>query len=596
MIVDVIKHCFPVAASAVEQRSDEINKLNVFPVPDGDTGTNMSLTLKTVVTEIINLPPRASMKKAAEAITHGSLMGARGNSGVITSQILRGLAEGLMSAKHDPITTEELALAWRNAKKVAYKAVRKPVQGTILTVVSDVSDKADELARKKVPLDTALNELVKKSYEAVARTPDLLPVLKENGVVDSGAFGFAIFVEAFVNAYLGNETTTSFDPSIASTADAKELVNAHVHIQVNEDWEGSQYRYCTEFLFKANNKNFNEKRNLNYLASQGDCELLVGKNPDYKIHVHTNEPDKVLNHMLKQGQVFEVFIHNMDLEAKDRTESIAAEQEADALGAKKRGTSGGTKDKAAGFAEGTHATKGGASGLVQKQGKAKKGPRVPRAFVAVCAGSGEAEILRSLGVDIIVQGGQTMNPSTADLVQAIEEAHAKEVVVFPNNSNVRMAAEAAASAVKGTKVGVVSTKTVPQAFSAMFVNEPDLPLSDLLGAMEVAAGEVRGGEVTTAVRDSKAADNSRIKKGDIIGIEDDDICVVGKTVDQVTLELIKKMQTDDEGDTLTLLAGADMDDAHYKKLVAAIERAFPDLEVDAQRGEQPLYPIIFSIE
>lgn len=596
MIVDVIKHCFPLAASAVGERSDEINKLNVFPVPDGDTGTNMSLTLKTVVTEIIKLPPRATMKKMAEAITHGSLMGARGNSGVITSQILRGLAEGLMSAKHDPITTEELALAWRNAKKVAYKAVRKPVQGTILTVVSDVSDKADDLARKKIPLTTALEELVKEAYEAVARTPDLLPVLKENGVVDSGAFGFAIFVEAFVNAYLGNEVATSFDPTVSTTADAKELVNAHVHIQVNEDWEGSQYRYCTEFLFKANNKNFNEKRNLNFLASQGDCELLVGKNPDYKIHVHTNEPDKVLNHMLKQGQIFEVFIHNMDLEAKDRTESIAADQETDALGGKKHRSSGAAKAKADGSAGGAKSANDATFGSGQKHAKIKKAPKIPRGFVAVCAGSGEADILRSLGVDTIVEGGQTMNPSTADLLQAIEETNAKEVVILPNNSNVRMAAEAAASAVKGTKVGVVPTKTVPQAFSAMFVNEPDLPLPDLLGAMEVAAGEVRDGEVTTAVRDSKAADNSKIKAGDIIGIENDEICVVGKTVDAVTLELIKKMQTEDEGDTLTLLAGADMDDAHYKKLVAAIERAFPDLEVDAQRGEQPLYPIIFSIE
>lgn len=601
MIVDVIKHCFPIAAGAVDARSDEINKLNVFPVPDGDTGTNMSLTLKTVVTEIIKLPPRAHMKDAAEAITHGSLMGARGNSGVITSQILRGLAEGLTSAKHDPITTEELAFAWRNAKKVAYKAVRKPVQGTILTVVSDISEKADELAKKHTELNKALEALVKEGYEAVARTPDLLPVLKENGVVDSGAFGFAIFHEAFVNAYLGNDTTTTIETTVGTSEEAIEKVNAHVHIQVNEDWAGSAYRYCTEFLFKAQNKNFNEKKNLNFLASQGDCELLVGKNPDYKIHVHTNEPDKVLNHMLKQGQIFEVFIHNMDLEAKDRTEAIAADNAARSAGDVSVGVSntrkaGIQKDskQASGFASTDQNSN--AQGSENRAAKVHEGPRGPRGFVAVCAGSGEAEILQSLGVDIIVQGGQTMNPSTADLVDAINDAHAKEVIVFPNNSNVRMAAEAAANAVKDCKVAVVPTKTVPQAFSAMFVNEPDLPLADLVGAMEIAAGEVRGGEVTTAVRNSKAADGTKIKKGDLIGIEDDEILVVGKNVDAVTVELIERMQAEDEGDTLTLLAGADMPDAHYKKLVAKIEKTFPDLEVDAQRGEQPLYPIIFSIE
>lgn len=573
MIVDVIKNCFPLAAAAVEKRADEINKLNVFPVPDGDTGTNMSLTLKTVVAEVIKLPARTTTEKMAEAITHGSLMGARGNSGVITSQILRGLAEGLISAKHDPITTDELAVAWRNAKRVAYQAVRKPVQGTILTVVSDVSEKADSLAKQHANLEKALEELVKEAYEAVARTPDLLPVLKENGVVDSGAFGFAVFMEAFVNAFLGTDTTSLVDRVIGTNAAEKAKVNEHVRIQVNDDWEGSQYRYCTEFLFKANNKTFNEKKNLSYLASQGDCELLVGKNPDFKIHVHTNEPDKILNHMLRQGQIFEVFIHNMDLEAKDRTESIAREQKVKAGKKDSRGPSASKRKKAP-----------------------SKDPRAPRGFVAVCAGSGEADILRSLGVDTIVQGGQTMNPSTADLVAAIEKANAVEVVVLPNNSNVRMAAEAAASAISDCRVAVVPTKTVPQAFAAMFVNEPDLPLVDLTSAMEEAAGEVRGGEVTTAVRDSKAADNTKIRKGDVIGIEDDEILVVGKNVDSVTLNLIKSMQAKEEGDMLTVLAGSDMPDSRYKKLIAKIEKTFPDLEVDAQRGEQPLYPIIFSIE
>ncbi|WP_307740076.1 DAK2 domain-containing protein, partial [uncultured Parolsenella sp.] len=324
MIANVIRSCFPVAAKAVADKAEDINKLNVFPVPDGDTGTNMSLTLGTVVKEVKALPAGASMADVAKAITHGSLMGARGNSGVITSQILRGMAEGLVSA-HDPVTTADVAAAFRNSVKVAFKAVRKPVEGTILTVIRDVSARADKAEKEKLTVSETLEALVVEAYESVARTPDLLPVLKENGVVDSGAYGFATFLEAFVNAILGNEgKLTEFDTSVAP-ADAHSVADSRVQIELNDDWEGSEFRYCNEFLFKAE-KGFDADAALSYLATLGDCELVVGSFPDYKVHVHSNEPNCVLEYMLRYGQIYEVFIHNMDIEAHDRTAKIAADQ------------------------------------------------------------------------------------------------------------------------------------------------------------------------------------------------------------------------------------------------------------------------------
>ena len=556
MIANVVRNCFPVAAKVVADKAEEINKLNVFPVPDGDTGTNMSLTLGTVVGEIESLPKDASMADIAKAITHGSLMGARGNSGVITSQILRGVAEGLVNAKGAQATTADIAAALRNGVKVAFKAVRKPVEGTILTVLKDVSAKADQMEKGKATPQETLDAIVVEAYESVARTPDLLPVLKENGVVDSGAFGLATFIEAFVNAYEGKAGEVSDFKTTVDSSDAKAQVANVVDIEINDDWAGSQYRYCTEFLFHADSPDFDEDANLKYLASMGDCELLVGSNPDYKIHVHTNRPDRVLRHMLHRGQIYNVFVHNMDLEAQERTESIREDKQA---------------------------------------AKADE-PRKHMGFVAVAAGSGQADILKSLGVDVIVFGGQTMNPSTADILGAIEKCNADNVIVLPDNGNIRMASEAAVAAVEGVNAAVVPTKSVLQAFAAMFVADPDGELDANVEDMNDAIAEVRDGEVTTAVRDSQAADGTPIHDGDVMGIEGGAIEVVGNDVQKVTVDLINRMQEEEEGDTLTILAGEDLDDDAFQSLLDAIEEAQPDLEVDAHRGEQPLYPVVFAIE
>ena len=555
MIAQTIRSCFPVAASAVSAKAEEINKLNVFPVPDGDTGTNMSLTLASVVKELIALPADADMQAIAGAITHGSLMGARGNSGVITSQILRGIAEGLVEAS-EPVTSSDIASAFRRAVKVAFKAVRKPIEGTILTVLRDVSTKADECEKKKLPLEDALDAIVVEAYESVARTPDLLPVLKENGVVDSGAFGFAIFLENFIASALGRTSKIEgFSATFDTAADsAKAGALGRVEIEANDDWEGSEFRYCNEFLFKANAP-FDEDECLRFLGSMGDCELLVGSYPDYKIHVHSNTPNLVLGHMLELGQIYEVFIHNMEMEAHDRTAKIHEDQDAKA-------------------AE----------------------PAKELGFVAVAAGSGEADILRSLNVDVVVEGGQTMNPSTADLLAAVDQVNAESVIILPDNGNIRMAAEAAASACTDKKVFVVPTKTVPQAFSALFAVVPGDPADEVVDAMTEALDDVRDGEVTRAVRDSSASDGTPIHDGDVMGIIQGSIDIVGSDVKQVTLDCINRMQDDEEGDALTILAGSDLSDDDFQDILDAIEEAQPDLEIDAHRGEQPLYPVIFSIE
>ncbi len=554
MIVKTVRTCFPIAAGAVAEKAEEINKLNVFPVPDGDTGTNMSLTLQSVVKELSALPVDADMEAIAGAITHGSLMGARGNSGVITSQILRGVAEGLVGAT-EPATSAHIAAALRRAVKVAFQAVRKPVEGTILTVLRDISTKADECEKKRMTAEEALDAIVVEAYQSVARTPDLLPVLKENGVVDSGAFGFAIFLENFVAAALGRASNIEdFSATFDADADsAKAGALDRVKIEANDDWEGSEYRYCNEFLFKAE-KHFDEDKVLQFLASMGDCELLVGAYPDYKVHVHSNTPNLVLEHMLQFGQVYEVFIHNMDLEVAERTAKIHADQEAAAEPAK------------------------------------------PLGFVAVAAGSGEAEILKSLGVDVVVSGGQTMNPSTADLLDAVAKVNAEAVIILPNNGNIRMAAEAAANACEDKRVVVVPTKTVPQAFSALFAVMPDASVDDVVEAMCDAYSEVRDGEVTRAVRDSSASDGSPIHSGDVMGIIAGSIDIVGSDVLQVTVDCINRMMDEEEGDSLTILAGEELSDDAFQEILDAIEEAQPDLEIDSHRGEQPLYPVIFSIE
>ena len=527
------------ASRALSARKEEVNRLNVFPVPDGDTGTNMSLTIESVVTNIARLPIGSSGAEARKAITTGALMGARGNSGVITSQILRGLCEG--SAHAEALTTDTVAAAFEKSVEVAFQAVRKPVEGTILTVLRDSASAAVEASKLKLDTEAALETIVSAAYDSVQRTPELLPVLKENGVVDAGGFGLAILFDAFVSALLGKEGTLGDELAFARTAAPK------VEIEQINDWEGSAFRYCNEFL--VDSVVLDPAEALEFLATMGDCELCVGSVPKFKVHVHSNHPDQVLAYFLERGQISEVFIHNMQLQSEERTEKLAAEQAAE---------------------------------------------RKPIGFVAVAAGSGNAEILKSLGVDVVVSGGQTMNPSTKDLLDAMTEVNADAVIVMPNNSNIIMAAQSACE-LADFPCGVVPTKSMPQAFAAMFAVDQEASLEDNVEEMTEAYADVKTGEVTTAIKDSKDAHDNPIKEGDVIGISDGAIEAVASTVEGAVMRLLEVMEAED-ADTLTILAGEDFSDEDLEALEEKIEQAYEDIEIDSHRGGQPLYPIILSVE
>lgn len=527
------------ASRVLDERKEEVNRLNVFPVPDGDTGTNMSLTIKSVVDNIQGLSPGASNADVLKAITTGALMGARGNSGVITSQILRGFCEG--TAGKTELTTEVLRDAFKKAEEVAFQAVRKPVEGTILTVLRDSAKAAVKANSDGLAVDEALEAIVAEGYASVQRTPDFLPVLKENGVVDAGGFGLAILMDAFTASLLGKGEPMGMAFGIQGSGVPK------VEIEQINDWEDANYRYCNEFLVDSDTLDPSEA--LDFLATMGDCELCVGSAPKFKVHVHSNEPNKVLEYFLDRGQISEVHIHNMELQSADRAQKIADEKVAE---------------------------------------------RKPIGVVAVANGAGNVEILKSLGVDKVVSGGQTMNPSTKDLLDAAEAVNSDSVVFLPNNSNIIMAAHSACE-LSEKPCGVVPTKSVPQAFGAMFALNPEAGLEANIQAMTEASADISTGEITTAVKDSKDSEGNPIKTGDIIGIADGSIRAVGSDVADVVMDLLSKMGAQDY-DTCTLLAGEDMTDPELADVAERIEGAFDELEVDAQRGDQPLYPMVLSLE
>ena len=527
------------ASNNLGNQRQRVDSLNVFPVPDGDTGTNMGMTIGAAAQELLGMEDSAGVYDVAHTAASALLRGARGNSGVITSQILRGLCEG--SQGYDVFDTASVSAAFAKAVEVAFQAVRKPVEGTILTVLRDAAAAAKNAAEEELETDAALDAIVAEAYASVQRTPDLLPVLKEHGVVDAGGFGLAIIFDAFTAALLGRAGTMVDELSFGRASHPK------VEIEQVNDWEGSQYRYCNEFLVDSDTLDREEA--LNFLSTMGDCELCVGDVPKFKVHVHSDHPDQVLAYFLERGQVSEVFIHNMQMQSVERTEKLAAEEEAE---------------------------------------------RKPLGFVAVAAGEGNAAILKSLGVDVVVSGGQTMNPSTKDLLDAIGSVNADAVIVLPNNSNIIMAANSAAELAEGS-CAVVPTKSVPQAFSALFCVDQDASLETNVEEMAAAAAAVKTGEVTWATRDSKDAAGNPIAEGDVIGIADGSIEAVDSTIEGAVLTLLEKMEAD-EADTCTILAGEGYSDEDLEALVESVEEAYEDLEVDAQRGEQPLYPIVFSVE
>ena len=502
----------------------------------------MSLTMQTVVDNLAKLPIGASSSEIRKTITTGALMGARGNSGVITSQILRGLCEGFDGYEEEGLTTDALDSCFARAVEVAFQAVRKPVEGTILTVIKDTAAAAKKARKKKLELDDALEFIVNGAYESVQRTPDFLPVLKENGVVDAGGFGLAILIDAFASTLTGKE-------GFGGDALAASRPAPKAEIEQIDDWDvDSAYRYCTEFLVHSDTVDVDSAKD--FLPTMGDCDLMVGMHPNFKVHVHSNRPDQVLGWFLNHGcQISEVHVHNMKLQSDERNENIERQLEAQ---------------------------------------------RKPIGVVAVAPGSGTAKILESLGVDVVISGGQTMNPSTADILDAVNKANADAVIILPNNKNIIMAAQACVD-VSEKPCAVVATKTVPQAFSAMFGFDAQASLEENAEAMGESFADVKTGEVTFAIKDSKDAHGNPIKDGDVIGIADGSIEVVGSDVADVVLSLLNTMGADD-ADTMTILAGEDFNDEALDALVTRIEDSFEDLEIDPHRGEQALYPVVFSLE
>ncbi len=533
------------AAQALKERKDEVNKLNVFPVPDGDTGTNMSLTMDVVVAEVSRLPEDADIAALCHAITHGSLMGARGNSGVILSQILRGLCEGIDSAEE--LDADVVAGALERAVVVAFQAVRKPVEGTILTVLRDTAEVARAGADEGLDMADLLTAVSAGAFDSVRRTPELLPVLKENGVVDAGGFGLAILIEGFIASAKGQDVRIADVSSVAAPL---------LSVEPIDDWDDDEYLYCTEFLLFG--EGIDENAVHDYVASVGGSELVVGSGGEYKVHVHTNEPGTVLSYMTSLGEVSDVHIHNMHRQSQARDEVLAA--------------------------EGNVAPPPAAAPAVAIK---------PIGFVAVAAGSGLVAILQSLGVDVVVSGGQTMNPSTQDLVDAIASVPAEKVVVLPNNKNIIMAATAAAS-VSDKPVAIVPTTAVPQSFSAMLAFDGGEDLEAVSAALTQAASLVRSGEVTRAVKDAKGKVGD-ITSGQVIGISDHEIEVVGDDVATVAADLADLLLADG-AETFTLLAGEEFDDAALEALADRIGATHPDVEIETHRGEQPLYPVIMSAE
>ena len=524
-------------STTFKEHSEEVNKLNVFPVPDGDTGTNMSLTLDAVTAEVSKLAESTSLEEACRAATHGSLMGARGNSGVITSQIIRGLCEGLIASEGES-DVERLAQALESATRVAYQAVRKPVEGTMLTVCKDLGIAARYASDQGMDLNEAFAYVASEGHASVVRTPDLLPVLKESGVVDAGGYGLALIFGTIAAVMTGQEMASMPAPYIAG----------EVTVALVDDWDDDEYLYCTEFLLFG--EGIDKETVHDYVAERGGSELVVGDEGQYKVHVHTDSPHEILAYALSLGEIADVHIHNMRKQQAERDDLSPAP-----------------------MANAPHKNIG---------------------VVAVASGSGIVEILESLGVDIVVSGGQTMNPSTADLVSAAGKLNCDEVIYLPNNKNIIMAAQSATEVLEKPAY-VVPTTSIPQAFSAMLCYNEEGAGAEVAEEMIEAIAEVLTAEITIAIKDAKGS-VGKIKKGQYIGIlGGKEIEAVDDSIDEVALDILKCMKAE-EYETLTFLAGEDLDHEHAEKLQARIEEQYPAIEIEMLRGEQPLYPIILAVE
>ena len=544
---EMLSKMFLAGAGNIEAQKEYINELNVFPVPDGDTGTNMSLTIMAAAKEVAALN-NPDMETLAKAISSGSLRGARGNSGVILSQLFRGFTKAIRDTKEIDVLT--LAAACDKAKETAYKAVMKPKEGTILTVARGISDKALELAETVDDLEEFIPQVIAHAEEVLAQTPEMLPVLKEAGVVDSGGQGLVEVLKGAYDAFLGKEI--DYSKIAPSTSVNVTKVSADTNAEI-------KFGYCTEFIIMTE-KAFTDKDERDfkaYLESIGDSIVCVADDEIVKIHVHTNDPGLAIQKALTYGQLTKMKIDNM---REEHEEKLIREAE-----------------------------------KVAKQEKEKaKAEQKGFGFIAVSIGEGLNEIFRELGVDYIIEGGQTMNPSTDDMLNAIDEVNAKHVYIFPNNKNITLAANQAKSLVKDKEVIVIPTKTVPQGITAIINFVPDMSAEENEEAMLEAIQYVKTGQVTYAVRDTRI-DDKEIHKDDIMGIGDSGILSVGKDIAETTKEMLAEL-VDDESGMISIYYGADVSEEDAKKLTAEIEELYPDVDVDTHLGGQPIYYYVIAVE
>ncbi|MCR5526978.1 MAG: DAK2 domain-containing protein [Lachnospiraceae bacterium] len=560
-----VRSCFLAAAENLSANQEIINELNVFPVPDGDTGTNMTMTIQSAAREVAALGDDCTMADVCRAISMGSLRGARGNSGVILSQLLRGFAK--TAAEYEELTPNVVAVAFEKGTETAYKAVMKPKEGTILTVAHGISAKAAELVKTKhLSVQDFADEILHHAEYVLSQTPEMLPVLKEAGVVDSGGRGLVEVIRGAADLLNGRRSEVKEAPEAAP----KVKLDAS---GINEEVVASadiKFGYCTEFILEADKPfNANDEANLKrFLESIGDSIVCVAMDEIVKVHVHTNHPGSVFEEALKYGALTSVKVDNMRKEHNERLfklqngtyEELSKENEAQA-------------EPEAEKAEAEHKAYG---------------------FVAVSAGDGLSEVFEQLGVDYVISGGQTMNPSTEDILKAVEAINADTVFVLPNNKNIVLAANQAAELVENKKVIVIPSKTVPQGIAAMisFIGENSVEENE--EAMKEALGTVKTGEITYAVRDTEI-DGKKIASGDFIGIDDDGIAAVGQSIDSTALELIAAM-ADEDSEVIGVYYGSELDEKSANALAAKIEAKYPDVEVDVTAGGQPVYYYIISVE
>lgn len=544
---EMLAKMFLAGASNIEAQKEFINELNVFPVPDGDTGTNMSLTIMAAAKEVSALS-NLNMETLAKAISSGSLRGARGNSGVILSQLFRGFTKAIKTT--DEIDVMTLTLALEKAKETAYKAVMKPKEGTILTVAKGIADKARELADTTEDLEEFIPQVIDHAEYVLSKTPDMLPVLKEAGVVDSGGQGLLEVIKGAYAAFRGEEI--DYSKIVPSTSVNMTKISAETNAEI-------KFGYCTEFIILAEREftETDERDFKSYLETIGDSIVCVADDEIVKVHVHTNDPGLAIQRALTYGQLSRMKIDNM---REEHEEKLIREAE-----------------------------------KMEQERKAKKKEEWKEfGFIAVSIGEGLNEIFKELGVDYIIEGGQTMNPSTDDMLNAIDQVNARHVFIFPNNKNITLAANQAKTLVTDKEVIVVPTSTVPQGITAIINFVPDLTAEENENLMNEEIKKVKTGQVTYAVRDT-CIDNKEIHINDIMGIGDAGIISVGTDIADTTKEMLAEL-VDEDSELISIYYGADVKEEDAQALLEDLESLYPDVDIDLQSGGQPIYYYVLAVE